>query len=81
VAKLGGDFPVTKLNVTSTDKSVTTEVLPDSKAKEFRIVVKPQEAGRPINATLKIEPDFPKDEPKVFYANVRIDSRAKMPPK
>lgn len=80
-AKIGGDFPVTKLNVTSTDKSLATEVVPDPKAKEFRIIVKPQEAGRPIGATLKIEPDFPKDAPKVFYANVRVDSRAKMPPK
>ena len=80
-AKLGGDFPVTKLNVTSTDKSLATEVVPEPDAKEFRIIVKPQEAGRPISATLKIEPDFPKDESKVFYANVRVDSRAKMPPK
>ena len=80
-AKLGGDFPVTKLNVTSTDKSIATEVVPDPEAKEFRIIVKPQEAGRPISAALKIEPDFPKDAPKVFYANVRVDSRAKMPPK
>jgi hypothetical protein len=43
--------------------------------------VTPEEAGRPINAALKIEPDFPKDAPKTFYANVRVDSRAKMPPK
>ena len=79
--KVGGDFPVTKLNVSSTDKSLTTEIVPDLEAKEFRVIVTPQEAGRPINATLKIEPDFPKDAPKVFYANVRVDSRAKMPPK
>jgi Protein of unknown function (DUF1573) len=78
---IGGDFPVTKLNVTSTDKSITTEVEPEPDAKAFRIVVTPQEAGRPINAALKIEPDFPKDAPKTFYANVRVDSRAKMPPK
>lgn len=80
-AKVGGDFPVTKLKVTSTDKSLSTEVVPDLKAKEFRLIVTPQEAGRPISATLKIEPDFPKDAPKVFYTNVRVDSRAKMPPK
>ena len=80
-AKVGGDFPVTKLKVTSTDKSLATEVVPDLKAKEFRLIVTPQEAGRPISATLKIEPDFPKDAPKVFYTNVRVDSRAKMPPK
>ena len=80
-AKVGGDFAITKLNITSTDKSITTEVVPDKEKKEFQIVVTPQEAGRPINASLKIEPDFPKDAPKIFYATVRIDSRAKMPPK
>ncbi len=79
--KVGGDFPVTKLNVTSTDKSIATEVAPEPDAKEFRITVTPTEGGRPINAALKIEPDFPKDAPKSFYANVRVDSRAKMPPK
>ena len=78
---VGGDFPVTKLNVTSTDKSLATEVEPEPDAKAFRITVTPQEAGRPINAALKIEPDFPKDAPKTFYANVRVDSRAKMPQK
>lgn len=80
-AKVGGDFPVTKLNVTSTDKSITTEVVADEEKKEFKIVVTPQEAGRPINASLKIESDYPKDAPKSYYANVRVDSRAKMPPK
>ena len=78
---VGGDFPVTKLDVTSTDKSLTTEIVPEPDAKAFRITVTPQEAGRPINATLKIEPNFPKDAPKKFYANVRVDGRAKMPPK
>jgi len=80
-ATVGGDFPVTKLNVTSTDKSLTTQVEPEADAKAFRITVTPQEAGRPINAALKIEPDFPKDAPKTFYANVRVDSRAKKPQK
>jgi hypothetical protein len=80
-AKIGGDFPITKLNVTPTDKSIATKVVLDPETKEFRIIVTPQEAGRPISATLKIESDFPKDAPKVFYANVRVDSRAKMPAK
>lgn len=80
-ATVGGDFPVAKLNVTSTDKSITTEVVLDEKKKEFKIVITPQEAGRPINASLKIESDYPKDAPKSYYANVRVDSRAVMPPK
>ncbi|MGH8094902.1 MAG: DUF1573 domain-containing protein [Chthoniobacterales bacterium] len=78
---VGPDFPVNKLTVTSTDKSIATEVVPGPEKKQFRIVVRPTESGRPINAALKIEPDFPKDSPKSFYANVRVDSRATMPPK
>jgi hypothetical protein len=76
-----GDFPVTKLTVTSTDKSIATEVASGPKEKTFRIIVTPTESGRPINAALKIEPDFPKDAPKSFYVNVRVDSRAKPVPK
>ncbi|HXA09182.1 MAG TPA: DUF1573 domain-containing protein, partial [Chthoniobacterales bacterium] len=76
-----GDFPVTKLKVTSTDKSIATEVASGPKEKTFRIIVTPTESGRPINAALKIEPDFPKEAPKSFYVNVRVDSRAKPVPK
>jgi hypothetical protein len=74
--KVGKDFPVTKLNVTSTDKSIKTEVGgPTDSA--FKITVTPTESGRPINSVLKIEPDFPKDPAKTYYANLRVDARAK----
>jgi len=75
----GKEFPVTKLNVTSTDKSISTEVKPDADKKGFKIIVKPTEAGRPINAALRIEPDYPKGSAKPYFANLRIDSRAVMP--
>lgn len=81
MASLGGDYPVKKLEVTSTDPAIKTEVKSEAEGKSFQIIVTPQEAGRPINAALKIQPDFPKDDPRTFYANVRVDSRAKMPPK
>lgn len=74
---VGQDFPVKKLNVTSTDKSIKTEVGPGPSDKAFKISVTPTESGRPINAVLKIEPDFPKESPKTFYANLRVDARAK----
>ena len=61
---LGPDVPVHTLKVTSTDKSIATEVVPDLEKKQFRIIVRPTESGRPINAALKIEPDFPKESPK-----------------
>jgi len=74
---VGAEFPVKKLTVTSTDKAIATEVAPGPNDKTFRITVTPTESGRPINATLKIEPDFPKETTKSFYVNVRVDSRAK----
>ena len=69
-----GDFPITKLDVTSTDPSIKIEsvAVPDEKA--FRITITPDAGKRPINAALKIQPDFPKDAPKTFYANVRVDA-------
>ncbi len=76
---VGADFKVDKMNVTSTDKSIETEVVPVPDKKEFRVIVKPTESGRPINASLKIEPVLPDDAHKPYYANVRVDSRAKMP--
>ena len=76
---VGADYSVEKLTVTSSDKSIATEVKPGADKKTFKIVVKPTESGRPINAQLKIEPDFPKDAPRSFYANVRVDARATMP--
>jgi hypothetical protein len=78
---VGPDFPVTKLTVTSTDKSIATAVTSEPKEKTFRITVTPTESGRPINAALKILPDFPKEPQKSFYANLRVDSRAKPAPK
>ena len=77
---VGADYAVDKINVTSTDKSIETEVVPVPDKKEFRVVVKPTESGRPINASLKIEPVLKEDAHKPYYANVRIDSRAKPPP-
>lgn len=73
-AKVGGDFPVTKLEITSTDPDVkaVAEAVPNEKT--FRITVTPKPGNRPINAALKIQPDFPKEAPKIFYANVRIDA-------
>ena len=78
---VGADYAVDKINVTSTDKSIETEVVPVPDKKEFRITVKPTESGRPINASLKIEPVLKEEAHKPYYANVRVDSRAQPVPK
>jgi Protein of unknown function (DUF1573) len=69
-----GDFPVTKLDVTSTDPAIKVESAPVPNKKAFRITITPETGNRPVNAALKILPDFPKEAPKTFYANVRVDA-------
>lgn len=73
--KIDADFPVTKLDVSSTDPAIKVESAPVPNEKAFRITVTPETGNRPVNAALKIQPDFPKDAPKTFYANVRVDAR------
>ena len=81
LAKVGGDFPVTKLDVSSTDPDVKVEAAADPKDKKvFNITVTPKQTNRPLNAMLKIKPDFPKDPPKMFYANVRVDGHPENAP-
>src|SRR5439155_23790221 len=69
-----GDFPVTKLDVTSTDPAIKVGSEPVPNEKAFRITVTPETGNRPVNAALKIQPDFPKEAPKTFSANVRVDA-------
>lgn len=74
---VGPEFSVSNLTVTSTDKSIATQVKPGPGDKTFSIIVTPTESGRPINAALKIQPDSQQGASKSFYANLRVDSRAK----
>ncbi len=81
LAKVGGDFAVTKLEVSSSDSDVKVETSADPKDKtQFTITVTPKKTNRPLNAMLKIQPDFPKDTPKMFYANVRVDAHPENAP-
>lgn len=72
--ELGGDYPVSKLDVTSTDPDVKTAVKSLPGKKGFEITVTPPAGNRPINASLKIDPHFPKEKPKLYSAYVRIDA-------
>ncbi|HEY5035508.1 MAG TPA: DUF1573 domain-containing protein [Chthoniobacterales bacterium] len=78
-AKIGGDFPVTKLKLTCTDPDITAtaKLLPNEKA--FEITVTPKPINRPINASLFIEPDFPKGKPKHYSVYLRIDAHPGAP--
>ena len=69
--KVGGEFPVTDLKVTPSSPDFTVKVERGA-AKEFRVVVQPTQTDRNSTVTLTIQPDFPKDPPKVYFASARI---------
>ena len=72
--KVGAEFPVTKLDVSTSDPAFAAELAaPTPNDKTFQITVTPKDGSRPINGSVKIQPDFPKDGGKTFYANVRVD--------
>lgn len=78
-AKIGGDFPVTNLKLTCTDPDITATAkrLPNEKA--FEITVTPKPVNRPINASLFIEPNFPKGQGKHYSVYLRIDAHPNAP--
>jgi hypothetical protein len=71
LVKAGKDFPAKNLSVTSSNPEFLTEVEPVS-AGEWRINVQPKGTARPTGGALTIKPDFPKESPKLFYANVGV---------
>ena len=71
VIKAGKDFPAKTLSVTSANPEFTTEVQSIS-AGQWKINVRPKDTSRPTGGALTIKPDFPKESPKVFYANVGV---------
>jgi hypothetical protein len=75
--KANAEYPVTKLTVTSSSPDITTTVEPGAAPKEWKINVTPKPEARSLPnavAQLTIQPDFPKDVPKLYYASVRLVS-------
>ena len=65
------DSPVKKITVTSTDPDITAKVEPDG-PKKWNVSVVPKDKEKLHNATLTINPDFPPNAPKLFYATARV---------
>jgi FlaG/FlaF family flagellin (archaellin) len=72
VAKVGKDIPITKLDVVSSSSDFTVKVEQSKAAGGFLINVQPKETAKASFATLTIKPDYPKDEPKPYYAMARV---------
>lgn len=69
--KAGKDFPAKNLSVTSSNPEFLTKVESASEG-EWKINVQPKETTRAMAGALTIKPDFPKESPKLFYANVSV---------
>lgn len=66
------DSPVKKITVTSTDPEITAKVEKGDGPKEWKVSVVPKDKTKLHNATLTINPEFPPNSPKLFYATVRV---------
>ncbi len=72
VAKAGKDFPAKNLTVTSSNPQFTAAVESTGQQGEWKISIQPKETSRPMAAALTIRPDYPKDAPRLFYANASV---------
>ena len=70
--KADKDFAAENLAVNSTNPDFTTEVKKGKAAGEWSIVVTPKKTDKAMAGAITIKPDFPKDAPKIFYANAQI---------
>lgn len=71
LVKAGKDFAVQNLNITTSNGQFVATVQPAG-AGQWKINVKPNQTENSMAGVLTIKPDFPKDAPKAFYANMSV---------
>jgi hypothetical protein len=72
MARAGKDFPAKNITVTSSNPEFLTKVEPGDANGEWKIKIQPKQTARAMASALTIRPDFPKDSPKMFYANATV---------
>jgi hypothetical protein len=73
LVKAGKDFPAQNLSVTSANPEFVAKVEPAGTG-QWKINVQPKQTAHSMAGLLTIKPDYPKDAPKLFYANVSVVS-------
>ena len=73
--KIMNGFPVKTLTVESSNPKISAVIETVKPGGEYRIVVTPGETDQPIMAMLSIKTDYPPENPKTFYAHVRVQPR------
>ncbi len=73
------ESPVTKVTVTSSDPAITAKIAPGSSPKEWTISVQPKDRVALHATTLTIQPNYPPNKPKVYFASARVNPSTPMP--
>ena len=66
------DSPAKNLTVTSSSADFLTKVEPGKSPGEWKIDVEPKQTARAMASSLTIQPDFPKDPPRLFYVTATV---------
>lgn len=72
--KVMQDVPVKILGVDSTHDALEPKLKTTREGKEYQLTVEPRDVTEPAQATLLIQTDFPKENPKTFKAYAYIKS-------
>lgn len=73
--KVLNSVPVRTITVESSSPKIAAKVEPVNIGQEYRIVVVPSETDLQIMALLSIKTDYPPENPKTFYVNVRVQPK------
>jgi len=68
-------FPATAIRVESSNPKISAKAEAVKAGEEYRIIVTPEETGQPVMAMLTIRTDYPPENPKTFYAHVRVQPK------
>lgn len=65
-------FPVKNISISSSHPQLSAKVETIREGQEYRIIVTPGPTDQPITAILSIKTDYPPENPKTYFVNVRV---------
>ena len=68
-------LPVNTVTVESSTPMISAKAEAIKPGEEYRIIVTPTETDQPVMAILSIKTDYPPQNPKTFYAHVRVQPK------
>ena len=68
-------FPVKTVTVESSNPKISAKVEAVKQDEAYRIIVTPGTTDQPVMAILSIKTDYPPENPKMFYAHIRVQPK------